>query len=100
MEQLLETKISGFMEQSRSLQSHITSVFTKKRQILAAEEQCLRKDPREAEAKSLDIMEKNRQAIQEKLNSVQEKLTKMQEGMDQKDSVIFPMKRFTSNDAV
>ncbi|XP_078272372.1 nuclear factor 7, brain-like [Rhinoraja longicauda] len=91
MEQLQKTKISGFMEQFRSLQSHITSEFTKKRQILAEEEQRLLKDVKEAEAKSLDIMEKNLQAIQEKLNSMQEKLAKMQERMDQKDSVIFLM---------
>ncbi|XP_078266273.1 E3 ubiquitin-protein ligase TRIM21-like [Rhinoraja longicauda] len=89
MEQLQKTNISGLVEQSRSVQSHITSVFTKKRQVLAEEEQRLLKDLREAEAKSLDIMEKNLQAIQEKLNSMQEKLTKMQERMDQKDSVIF-----------
>ncbi|XP_078272062.1 nuclear factor 7, brain-like [Rhinoraja longicauda] len=91
MEQLQKTKISGFMEQSRSVQSHITSEFTKKRKILAEEEQRLLKELREAEAKSLDIMEKNLQAIQEQLNSMQEKLTKMQERMDQKDSVIFLM---------
>ncbi|XP_078272063.1 zinc-binding protein A33-like [Rhinoraja longicauda] len=91
MEQLQKIKISGVREQSRSLQSHITSEFTKMRQILAEEEQRLLNDLREAEAKSLDIMETNLQAIQEKLNSMQEKLTKMQERMDQKDSVILLM---------
>ncbi|XP_032903264.1 nuclear factor 7, brain-like [Amblyraja radiata] len=93
MEQLQKTKISGVRAQSHSLQSHITSHFNKKRQILAEEEQRLLKDLGEAEAKSLDIMEKHLQAIQEKLNSIQEKLTKLQEQMDQKDSVIFLMVR-------
>ncbi|XP_078272064.1 zinc-binding protein A33-like [Rhinoraja longicauda] len=91
MEQLQKKKISGVWEQFRSVQSHITSEFTKKRQILAEEEQRLLKDLREAEAKSLDIMEKNLQTIQEKLNAIEEKLTKMQERMDQKDSVTFLM---------
>ncbi|XP_055521565.1 nuclear factor 7, brain-like [Leucoraja erinacea] len=95
MEQLQKTKISGVREQSRRLQSYITSHFNKKRQILAEEEQRLLKDLREAEAKSLDIMEKNLQAIQEKLNSIQDKLTKIQEQMDQKHSVIFLMEEIS-----
>ncbi|XP_032872158.1 E3 ubiquitin-protein ligase TRIM17-like [Amblyraja radiata] len=49
MEQLQKTKISGVREQSHSLQSHITSHFNKKRQILAEEEQRLLKDLGEAE---------------------------------------------------
>ncbi|XP_078272358.1 zinc-binding protein A33-like [Rhinoraja longicauda] len=97
MEQLQKIKISGVWEQFRSLQFHITSEFTKKRQILAEEEQRLLKDLREAEAKTLDIMEKNLQAIQEKLNSMQEKLTKMQERMDKKDSVVFLMEEIRRN---
>ncbi|XP_032872741.1 tripartite motif-containing protein 52-like [Amblyraja radiata] len=57
----IEEAVENYKAQSRSLQSHITSHFNKKRQILAEEEQHLLKDLREVEAKSLDIMEKNLQ---------------------------------------
>ncbi|XP_078073440.1 zinc-binding protein A33-like isoform X2 [Mustelus asterias] len=82
-------KISEVREQSSSLQTHITSEFTKMRQILTEKEQRLLSDLREEEERILDPMEKTLQKIQENLNSIEEKLSKLQKQMEQKDELIF-----------
>ncbi|XP_048376133.2 zinc-binding protein A33-like isoform X2 [Stegostoma tigrinum] len=76
-------------EQARSLQTHITSEFTKMHQILTEKEQRLLRDLREEEARTVEPMEKNLRKIQDKLNSIEEKLLKLQKQMKQKDEVIF-----------
>ncbi|GCB65701.1 hypothetical protein scyTo_0009991 [Scyliorhinus torazame] len=92
---LLETelkqkgKISEVREQSRSLQIHITSEFSKMHQILTEKEQRLLRDLREEEERILEPMEKNLREIQENLNSIEEKLSKLQKQMEQKDELIF-----------
>uniref|UniRef100_UPI00398EF716 zinc-binding protein A33-like n=1 Tax=Pristiophorus japonicus TaxID=55135 RepID=UPI00398EF716 len=82
-------KISGIREQSRSLQTHITSEFAKMHQILTEKEQRLVRDLREQEEKILETMEENLNKIQENLNSIQEILSMLQKQMEQKDGLIF-----------
>ncbi|XP_072891275.1 zinc-binding protein A33-like [Hemitrygon akajei] len=89
MEQQQKEKISGVREQSRSLQTHITSQYAELRRVLTEKEQCLLRDLREEEERILNPMEKNLRRVQENLNSIQKKLSKLQEQMDQKDSVVF-----------
>ncbi|XP_041068308.1 E3 ubiquitin-protein ligase TRIM39-like [Carcharodon carcharias] len=59
--------ISEVREQSSSLQTHITSEFTKMHQILTEKEQRLLRDLREEEEKILKRMEKNLSVIQEQV---------------------------------
>uniref|UniRef100_UPI00398ECC4F zinc-binding protein A33-like n=1 Tax=Pristiophorus japonicus TaxID=55135 RepID=UPI00398ECC4F len=82
-------QISGVREQSNSLQTHITSEFTKMHQILTEKEQRLIRDLREQEGKILETMEKNLREIQDNLKSIQEELPKLQKQMEQKDGLIF-----------
>ncbi|GCB78040.1 hypothetical protein scyTo_0017692 [Scyliorhinus torazame] len=82
-------KISEVREQSSSLQTHITSEFSKMYQILTEKEQRLLRDLREEEERILETMEKNFREIQENLNSIEEKLSKLQKQMEQKDELIF-----------
>ncbi|XP_059813961.1 zinc-binding protein A33-like [Hypanus sabinus] len=88
-EQQQKEKISGVLEQSHSLQSHITSQFAELRQIITEKEQSLLRDLREEEKRILNPMEKNLLALQENIRIIQEEITKLKEQMDQKDSVIF-----------
>ncbi|XP_072891017.1 zinc-binding protein A33-like isoform X1 [Hemitrygon akajei] len=88
-EQQQKEKISGFQEQSHSLQSHITSQFAELRQIITEKEQSLLRDLREEEKRILNPMEKNLLALQENIRIIHEEITKLKEQMDQKDSVIF-----------
>ncbi|XP_067865451.1 zinc-binding protein A33-like [Heterodontus francisci] len=88
-EQKQKRKISEVREQSSSLQTHITSQFTKMHQILMEKEQSLLRDLREEEEKILETMEKNLRDIQENLNSIEEKLSKLQKQMEQRDELIF-----------
>ncbi|XP_078422811.1 zinc-binding protein A33-like [Cetorhinus maximus] len=88
-EQKQKRKISEVREQSSSLQTHITSEFTKMHQILTEKEQRLLRDLREEEERILERMEKNLRAIEENLNSIEEKLSKLQKQMEQKDELIF-----------
>ncbi|XP_078422671.1 zinc-binding protein A33-like [Cetorhinus maximus] len=88
-EQKQKRKISEVREQSSSLQTHITSEFTKMHQILTEKEQRLLRDLREEEERILETMEKNLREIQENLNSIEEKRSKLQKQMDQKDELIF-----------
>ncbi|XP_078073462.1 nuclear factor 7, ovary-like isoform X4 [Mustelus asterias] len=88
-EQKQKRKISDVREQSSSLQTHITSEFTKMHQILTEKEQRLLRDLREEEERILEPMEKNLREIQENLNSIEEKLSKLQKQMEQKDERIF-----------
>ncbi|XP_059826980.1 nuclear factor 7, ovary-like isoform X2 [Hypanus sabinus] len=82
-------KIERVREQSRILQSDITSQFAELHQILTEKEQRLLQDLREEEARILNPMEKNLREIQENLNYIQEEISKLQKQLDQKDSVIF-----------
>ncbi|XP_041068310.1 nuclear factor 7, brain-like [Carcharodon carcharias] len=88
-EQKQKRKISEVREQSSSLQTHITSEFTKIRQILSEKEQRLLRDLREEEERILETKEKNLRAIQKNLNSIEEKISKLQKQMEQKDELIF-----------
>ncbi|XP_041069338.1 zinc-binding protein A33-like isoform X6 [Carcharodon carcharias] len=89
MEQQQKQKISQIRKQSNSLQTHITSEFTKMHQILAEKEQRLIRDLREEEGKIVKTMEGNLREIQENLNSIQEKLSQLEKLLEQKDGVIF-----------
>ncbi|XP_072331805.1 zinc-binding protein A33-like [Scyliorhinus torazame] len=89
MEQQQKQKISQIRKQSVSLQSHITSEFTKMHQILTEKEQRFIRDLREEEEKILKPMEENLCEIQENLNSIQEKLSKLENQLEQKDGVRF-----------
>ncbi|XP_072331803.1 zinc-binding protein A33-like [Scyliorhinus torazame] len=89
MEQQQKQKISQIRKQSVSLQSHITSEFTKMHQILTEKEQRFIRDLREEEEKILKTMEENLCEIQENLNSIQEKLSKLENQLEQKDGVRF-----------
>ncbi|GCC21512.1 hypothetical protein chiPu_0019984 [Chiloscyllium punctatum] len=82
-------KISEVREQASSLQTHITSEFTKMHQILTEKEQRLLRDLREEEERVVEPMEKNLREIQENLNSIEEKLSILQKQMEQKDELIF-----------
>ncbi|XP_060707186.1 uncharacterized protein LOC132832955 [Hemiscyllium ocellatum] len=82
-------KISEVREQASSLQTHITSEFTKMHQILTEKEQRLLRDLREEEERIVEPMEKNLREIQENLNSIEEKLSKLQKQMEQKDELMF-----------
>ncbi|XP_072331712.1 zinc-binding protein A33-like isoform X3 [Scyliorhinus torazame] len=88
-EQKQKRKISEVREQSSSLQTHITSEFSKMHQILTEKEQRLLRDLRGEEERILERMEKNLREIQENLNSIEEKLSKLQKQMEQKDELIF-----------
>ncbi|XP_078073454.1 zinc-binding protein A33-like [Mustelus asterias] len=88
-EQKQKGNISEVREQSSSLQTHITSEFTKMHQILTEKEQRLLSDLREETKRILEPMEKNHLEIQENLNSIEEKLSKLQKQMEQKDKLIF-----------
>ncbi|XP_038672932.1 zinc-binding protein A33-like [Scyliorhinus canicula] len=81
--------ISEVREQSSSLQTHITSEFSKMHQILTEKEQRLLRDLREEEERILEPMEKNLREIHENLNSIEEKLSNLQKQMEQKDELIF-----------
>ncbi|XP_072406181.1 zinc-binding protein A33-like isoform X2 [Chiloscyllium punctatum] len=76
-------------EQASSLQTHITSEFTKMHQILTEKEQRLLRYLREEEERVVEPMEKNLGEIQENLNSIEEDLSKLQKQMEQKDELIF-----------
>ncbi|XP_038671642.1 zinc-binding protein A33-like isoform X2 [Scyliorhinus canicula] len=89
MEQQQKQKISQIRKQSVSLQSHITSEFTKMHQILTEKEQRFIRDLREEEEQILKPMEENLCEIQENLNSIQEKLSKLENQLEQKDGVRF-----------
>ncbi|XP_072406095.1 nuclear factor 7, brain-like [Chiloscyllium punctatum] len=82
-------KISEVREQASSLQTHITSEFTKMHQILTEKEQRLLRDLREEEERIVEPMEKNLREIQENLNSIEENLSKLQKQMEQKDELMF-----------
>ncbi|XP_072406187.1 zinc-binding protein A33-like isoform X1 [Chiloscyllium punctatum] len=82
-------KISEVRQKASSLQTHITSEFTKMHQILTEKEQRLLRDLREEEERVVEPMEKNLREIQENLNSIEEKLSKLQKLMEEKDELMF-----------
>ncbi|XP_067865255.1 zinc-binding protein A33-like [Heterodontus francisci] len=81
--------ISKIKEQSSSLQTHITSQFTKMHQILTEKEQSLLRDLREEE-KILETMEENLRDIQKNLDSIERELCKLQKQLDDQDTNPFP----------
>ncbi|XP_072331790.1 zinc-binding protein A33-like isoform X2 [Scyliorhinus torazame] len=85
----IQKAVEIYKKQSVSLQSHITSEFTKMHQILTEKEQRFIRDLREEEEKILKPMEENLCEIQENLNSIQEKLSKLENQLEQKDGVRF-----------
>ncbi|GCC20774.1 zinc-binding protein A33-like isoform X1 [Chiloscyllium punctatum] len=89
MELTQKRKISEMREQASSLQTHITSEFTKMHQILTEKEQRLLRDLRAEEERVVESMEKNLREIQENLNSIEENLSIVQKQMEQKDELIF-----------
>uniref|UniRef100_UPI00398E6303 nuclear factor 7, brain-like n=1 Tax=Pristiophorus japonicus TaxID=55135 RepID=UPI00398E6303 len=82
-------QISGVREQSSSLQSHITSEFTKMHQILAEKEQRLIRDLREQERNILKSMEKNVREINQKLDCINREISELQRQMEEQDTVTF-----------
>ncbi|XP_072891239.1 zinc-binding protein A33-like [Hemitrygon akajei] len=88
-EQQQKEKISGVLEQSHSVQSHITSQFAELRQIITEKEQSLLRDLRTEEERILNPMEINLLQIQENIRFIQEEISKLKEQMDQKDNGIF-----------
>ncbi|XP_048376130.1 zinc-binding protein A33-like [Stegostoma tigrinum] len=82
-------KISEVKKKASSLQTHITSEFTKMRQIVTEKEQSLLRDLREEEERILEPMEKNLREIQDNLNSIEEDLVKLQKQMEEKDEMTF-----------
>ncbi|GCC42343.1 hypothetical protein chiPu_0026147, partial [Chiloscyllium punctatum] len=66
--------LSKQQEQASSLQTHITSEFTKMHQILTEKEQRLLRDLREEEERIVEPMEKELREIQENLSSIEEEL--------------------------
>ncbi|XP_078422710.1 zinc-binding protein A33-like [Cetorhinus maximus] len=81
--------ISEFKEQSSSLQTHITSEFTKMHQILTEKEQRLLRDLKVKEEKILESMEKNLSGIQQELDSVERELSKLQRHFEEQDTLNF-----------
>ncbi|XP_060707192.1 zinc-binding protein A33-like [Hemiscyllium ocellatum] len=82
-------KISEVREQASSLQTHITSEFTKMHQIFTEKEQRLLRDLREEEERIVETMKENLREIPENLNSIETKLSKLQKQMEQTDELKF-----------
>ncbi|XP_060707002.1 nuclear factor 7, brain-like [Hemiscyllium ocellatum] len=89
MEQQQKQEISQIQEESRNLQTHITSEFAQMHQMLTEKEQSLLRDLREQEENILKPMEEHLHEIQENLNSLQDKLSKLEKQLEQTDGVIF-----------
>ncbi|XP_059827220.1 uncharacterized protein LOC132394833 [Hypanus sabinus] len=89
LEEQQKQAISQFLDQSRSLESHISSEFTRIHQSLTEKEQRLISDLREQEGRVVDLMEKNLRSIQEKLTSIEKEISMLQQQMEQKDAVMF-----------
>ncbi|XP_051899482.1 uncharacterized protein LOC127585825 [Pristis pectinata] len=89
IEQQQKQKISGIRDQSRSLESHISSEFTKIHQSLTEKEQRLIRDIRKREERVVDLMERNLREIQKNLTSIEEEISMLQKQVEQKDGVIF-----------
>ncbi|GCC39427.1 hypothetical protein chiPu_0022773 [Chiloscyllium punctatum] len=89
MEQQQKQKISQIQEESRNLQTYITSEFAQMHQMLTEKEQSLLRDLRKQEENILKPMEEHLQEIQENLKSIQDKLSKLEKQLEQTDGVIF-----------
>ncbi|XP_072406101.1 nuclear factor 7, ovary-like [Chiloscyllium punctatum] len=89
MEQQQKQKISQIQEESRNLQTHITSEFAHMHQMLTEKEQSFLQDLRKQEENILKPMEEHLHEIQENLNSIQDKLSKLEKQLEQTDRVIF-----------
>ncbi|XP_067865450.1 zinc-binding protein A33-like [Heterodontus francisci] len=76
-------------EQSSSLQTHITSQFTKMHQILSEKEQSSLRDLREEEEKILETMEKTVSEIQQELDSVKRKISDLERQINEEDTITF-----------
>ncbi|XP_072405862.1 nuclear factor 7, brain-like [Chiloscyllium punctatum] len=89
MEQQQKQQISQIQEESRNLQTHITSEFAQMHQMLTEKEQSLLQDLRKQEENILKPMEEHLQEIQKNLKSIQDKLSKLEKQLEQTDGVIF-----------
>ncbi|XP_051899479.1 uncharacterized protein LOC127585821 [Pristis pectinata] len=89
MEQQQKQKISEIRDQSRGLESHISSEFTEIHENLTEKEQRLIRDLRKQEERVVDLMERNLREIQRNLTSIQEEHSTLQKQMEQKDGAIF-----------
>ncbi|XP_060706816.1 zinc-binding protein A33-like [Hemiscyllium ocellatum] len=89
MEQEQKQEISQIQEESRNLQTHITSEFAQMHQMLTEKEQSLLRDLRKQEENILKPMEENLQEIHENLKSIQDKLSMLEKQLEQTDGVIF-----------
>ncbi|XP_020391411.2 nuclear factor 7, brain-like [Rhincodon typus] len=89
MERQQKQKISQIQEESRNLQTRITSGFAQMHQILNEKEQRLLRDLSEQEENTLKPMEENLCEIQDNLKSIQEKLSKLEKRLEETDGVIF-----------
>eukprot|EP00061_Rhincodon_typus_P007953 g30137.t1 len=81
----IKEAIENCKEQASSLQTHITSEFTKMHQILTEKEWRLLRDLREGE-RILEPVEKNLRKIQEKLNAIEEELSNLQKQIEEEDT--------------
>ncbi|XP_059826981.1 nuclear factor 7, brain-like [Hypanus sabinus] len=89
LEQQQKQKIFEIRDESRGLECHISSEFTKIHQSLAQKEQRLIGNLKEHEEKVVGLMEENLREIQESLTSIEEEISMLQKQMEQKDDVIF-----------
>ncbi|XP_059826975.1 zinc-binding protein A33-like [Hypanus sabinus] len=89
MEQQQKQKISEIRDQTRSLESHISSEFTRMRQCLTDKEQRLIRDLKIREKMVVGQMEKTLREIQSNLTSIEEEISKLHKQMEQTDGVIF-----------
>ncbi|XP_041068923.1 nuclear factor 7, brain-like isoform X2 [Carcharodon carcharias] len=78
-----------YREQSSSLQTHITSEFTKMHQILTEKEQRFLRDLREEEMNILFPMMKNFNAIQKELDCIEGEILELQRRMDEQVTARF-----------
>uniref|UniRef100_UPI00398EDF95 zinc-binding protein A33-like n=1 Tax=Pristiophorus japonicus TaxID=55135 RepID=UPI00398EDF95 len=82
-------QISGVREQSRNLQTRITSQFAKMHQILTQKEQRLINNLREQEGKILKSMEENLRGIQQELDCAEREISKLQRQMEEQNTIAF-----------
>ncbi|XP_078073453.1 zinc-binding protein A33-like [Mustelus asterias] len=88
-EQQQKWKISEVREQPSSLQTHITSEFTKMHQILTEKEQRLLRDLREEEERILEPMEKNFNVIYWELDCIEREILELEKQRDEQDAARF-----------
>ncbi|XP_059827219.1 uncharacterized protein LOC132394832 [Hypanus sabinus] len=89
MEQAQKMQISGVKEHLSSLQSQVSSEFTKMHQSLRKKEERLMGDLKDQERRIVGAMEKNLQQIQQYLSSVHGELSTLEKKMKETNRVKF-----------